>query len=177
MAKINGAAPIIRAAITALQTNMAAHVAAFNAEAANLVDLTVPAEYVFGASAEMIAYPVVEVAVLNARMGPFSVGQAGVGDADFTPTLQVIVWQEGLTGEVPEIYEAGLGYARCVTEILCEHGALGGDADVSGVREDAVAWRVLEPILQNPEAEDRRIRKWKVPLVVSFIVEAVDRWQ
>ena len=174
--KIRFVAPIIRAALASLQAGFAAHVATFNTEAENLVDLTAPAAYVFGATDVMDDYPVVEAAILRGTVGPFSVGTAGVGDADSTPALQVIVWLQGVTGEVPGLYEAGLGYARCVIEILTVDGALGDTAEVSGSREDAISYSVEGPIPQSPDDVDREFRKWKIPIVIDFLVEAVDHW-
>jgi len=96
-------------------------------EAENAIDLDVPVPslpnfamgggYVFGATDIMDAYPIIEASIMRGTIGPFSVGSAGVGDADSTPTLQVIVWLQGVTGEIPGLYEAGLGYARCVVEM------------------------------------------------------------
>jgi hypothetical protein len=174
--KIKFAPSIIRAAIASLESEFADHVAVFNAEPENLVDLDVPAAYVFGADDVMDAFPIIEVSILRGTIGPFSVGQAGVGDADHTPRLQVIVWLQGVTGEVPALYEAGLGYARCVIEILTVDGALGPEAEVSGTREDAIDYSVEGPISTDPAEVAREFRKWKIPVVIDFVVEAVDHW-
>lgn len=177
MQKISGVAPIIRAALASLEAEMAAHVAAFNAEAANTIDLEVATAYVFGATNVMDAYPVIEVAILDGTMGPFSTGTAGVGEADSTPSLQVIVWLQGTTDEVPKLYEAGLGYARCVIEILTVDGALGATAEVAGQRDDAIRYSVEGPIPVGADDPDREFRYWKIPIVVELVVEAVDAWQ
>lgn len=179
-------APIIRAALASLEAGWAAQIAAFNAEPANLVDLEAPPAslpgfaagggYVFGADPVPIAFPYVEASIMRGTMGPFSVGTAGVGDADSTPTLQVIVWLEGLTGEIPPLYEAGIGYARIVIELLTVDGAIGEIAEVSGTREDAITYSIEGPLPVNPEEENREFRKWRIPVVVSFAVEAVDSW-
>lgn len=186
MAKIDFGAPIIRAALASLEADFAAHVAAFNAETENLVDLVVPIAsvagygsgggYVFGAEPELVNFPLVEAAIIAGTMGPFSTGSAGVGDSDHTPRLQITLWQMGETGEVPALYEASLGYARCVIEILSEDGKLGPTAEVAGGRADAISYQALEPIVANPEQENRQFRKWRVPIVVSFVVEAVETW-
>lgn len=176
MASIDFVAPIIRAALTSLEQQFPAHVAAYNAEPANAVDLETPPRYVFGADAVMDVYPVVEVSSLDGAMGPFSVGTAGTGDADSTPTLNVVVWLQGVTGEVPDLYEAGLGYIRCVIEILCEFGALGDNAEVSGQIEDAIRW-TIDSIPGGPANVERELRRWKLPCQVSFRIEAVENWQ
>lgn len=176
METIRFVAPIIRAALTSLETEFAAHAAAFNAETENAVELGTPARYVFGADDVMDAFPIVEASILRGTLGPFSVGTAGVGDADSTPTLQVVVWLEGVTGEVPKLYEAGLGYARCVIEILTVDGALGDYAEVSGTRQDAIVYSVEGPLPASPESTEREFQKWRIPVVVNFAVEAVDRW-
>lgn len=177
MQRISFVAPIIRTALATLEEEMAEHVAAFNAEGENEVELEVPVDYVFGATEVMDAYPLIEASILRGQMGPFSVGDAGVGDADSTPVLQVIVWLQGVTGEVPPLYEAGLGYARCVIEILTVDGALGPDAEVSGTRDDAISYSVEGPLPVDPADVARELRKWKIPIVIDFVVEAVDRWQ
>lgn len=176
METIRFVAPIIRAALASLEAEMPAHVAAFNAESENGVALDVPAAYVFGATDVMDAFPIIEAAILRGTMGPFSVGTAGVGDADSTPTLQVIVWLQGLTGEVPSLYEAGLGYARCVIEILTVDEALGDYAEVSGTMSDAISYSVEGPLPASPADTEREFQKWKIPVVVEFVVEAVDHW-
>lgn len=173
MARISFAAPIVRAALASLEAAFPAHVAVFNAEGDNAVDLVAPAEYVFGASDPKIEYPSVEVFILDGRLGPFSLGQAGVGEADHDPWLTVTVWIIGDDGEVPKLYEQALGYARVVIEILTEDGKLGPDAEVSG-EADAIDYRILPGELVD---EERELRRWKVPVVVRFRVEAIERWQ
>jgi hypothetical protein len=174
--KIFGVAPIIRAALATLESEFPAHVAAYNAEPENQVDLATPVAYVFGATDVMEAYPLIEASILRGTMGPFSVGTAGVGDADSTPILQVVVWLEGVTGEVPPLYEAGLGYARCVIEILTVDGAVGATAEVSGTQQNAISYSVEGPLPVDPESVAREFRKWKIPIVVEFLIEAVDAW-
>lgn len=176
MAKITFGAPIIRAAIASLQADFAAHVAAFNAEVANEVDLETPAAYVFGATDVMDAYPTVEVAILDGTLGPFALGEAGVGDSDHTPWLQVLVWIQGSDGEAPHVYESLLGYARVAIEILCETGKLGVEAEVSGGAE-SIRYSILDAVVDAPASPEREVRKWKVGVAVAFRVEAVERWQ
>lgn len=176
MARIDFAAPIIRAALASLEANLPAHVAVFNAEPANEVALEVPVEYVFGATDVMVAYPLVEANVVVGRIGPFAVGgEAGPPEADHDPILNVIVWTLGVTGEVPAMYEAALGYIRVVVEILTRDGALGVNAEVSG-GEEAITYDV-NVIPADPAGTDRELRKWRVPAAVAFRVEAVERWQ
>lgn len=175
MARIDFVSPIIRSALTYLQAHYADHVAVYNAEPANLIDLEVPASYVFGAATVMDVYPILEATILDGTMGPFSVGQAGVGDADSTPRLNVVLWLQGVTGEVPDLYEAGLGHVRVIIEQLCEQGALGANAEVAGDRSDAIDWRV-DTIPGGPANVERELRKWRLPCQVSFAVEAVDNW-
>lgn len=186
MAKIEGIAPIIRAALTTLEAQWAGHVAVYNAEAANRIDLELPKPsiqpgfqsgggYVFGAEPVMDAYPVVEVSALEGSFGPFGVGQAGVGDADSNPRLNVVVWLQGVSGEVPDLYEAALGYVRIVAEILTVDGALGTNAEVSGAQEDAITWRI--DVIPGGAADvEREFRKWKVPVQMIFVIEAVETW-
>lgn len=173
---MEGIAPVIRAALETLERDFPAHVAVFNAEPANLVDLAVPGRYVFGADPVMDLYPIVEVSSLEGTFGPFSVGDAGeAGDFDSTPQLNVVVWLQGATGEVPELYEAGLGYVRCVVQILCQRGALGDNAEVSGEVPDAIRWSV-DVIPGGPADVERELRRWKLPCQVSFRIEAVETW-
>lgn len=173
MARITFVAPMIRAAMASLEAELPAHVAAFNAEGASAVDLETPAEYVFGANDPKTAYPSVEVFVLEGTLGPFSLGQAGVGEADHDPQLVVTVWIMGDDGEVPRLYEQALGYARVVIEVISEDGKLGPDAEVSA-GEDAIAYRVMPGELVE---EERNLRRWRVPVVIRFRLEAVERWQ
>lgn len=172
--KITGPAPIIRAAIASLEANFAAHVSTWNAEPANTVAIENPVEYAFGVATDLIVYPVVEVSIVDGGFGPFSVGQAGVGDADHTPRLQVVVWQEGTTGEVSDLYEAAIGYVRCVTEILIDDGALGDNAEISGTAPDAIRYRLNPPLPVDPSSVDRQLRKWRVPTTVEFLIEAIE---
>jgi hypothetical protein len=169
--------PIIDAAINSLQAELPAAIVAYNAEAGHVgaLALVEPEEYVFGATDAMTVFPLVEVNVSEGTMGPFSLGDAGVGDADHDPRLNVVVWLQGTTGEVPDVYRNALGYARLVVEILCEDGRLGATAEVSGTRDDAIRYR-FDVIPADPADVDREIRKWKVPAFVSFAVEAVETW-
>lgn len=178
MGKIGLAAPIIRAALEALETHFPDHVAAFNAEADNAVDLDTPAAYVFGAANEHVAYPVVEVSILDGTLGPFALDgdQAGPSDADHTPALNVVVWLMGTTGEVPALYEQALGYVRVVVEILAAQGSLGPDADVSA-GPNAIRYRIVDVIPADPADVDRELRRWRIPVAIEFTVEAVERWQ
>lgn len=174
MARIAFVAPIVRAALASLEAAFPAHAAGFNAEPENGVALADPVEYVFGASDPKTVYPSVEAFILEGSIGPFSLGDAGVGDADHDPRLTVIVWILGETGESSTVYEQALGYARCVIEILAEDGKLGPDAEVSA-GDDAIDYRILPAVQLEDDA--REIPRWKVPVVVRFRVEAVERWQ
>lgn len=179
MATIEGIAPIIRAALASFEAEFPSHVAVFNAEPANAgAQLEDPKEYAFGAADPLgaLGYPVVEVSSLEGSLGPFSTGTGGVGDADSDPRLNVVVWLEGSTGEVRDLYEKGLGYIRCVIEIGCEEGALGDNAEVSGSQERAIEWSI-DPIPGGPANVDRELRRWKLPCAVSFAIEAIERWQ
>lgn len=177
MASIGFIAPLIRAALAKLEADYASHVAAFNAEPANTVDLTVPSLFVFGAEATFAgAYPYVEAAAVDGTLGPFSIGEAGnPSEGDSTPRIQIVTWVEGASGEVSELYETALGYARVTIEILSRHGSFGVDADLSN-DADAIVWRV-DPIPSELDDLERTVLRWKMPASVSFKVEAIDRWQ
>lgn len=184
---MQGVAPILRAALASLEADWAQQIALYNAEAANRIDLDQPAAsiqpgfqtgggFVFGAAPVMDSYPTVEVNALEGTFGPFSTGDpAESGDFDSTPRLNVVVWLQGVTGEVPDLYESALGYVRVVTEILCQKDALGVSAEVSGTRDDAVAWNV-DVIPSGPADVEREFRIWKLPIQLSFAIEAVEEW-
>jgi len=174
--RIKGPAPIIRAAVATLQSELPAHIAAFNADGVNAVDLDDLVAVIFGATDERLGYPYAEVAILDGTFGPFSTGEVGVGDADHTPRLQVVVWLEGGSGDAPKLYEQGIGYAVAVIEILAQDGALGVEAEVSGTREDAIRYRFEGPIPSDMTSQDRAFWKWRYPVVVELVVEAVDHW-
>lgn len=169
-------APIIRAAMARLQDDLATAIANFNGEAANTVDLTLPTEIIFGAKAIHAAgYPYIEVAALSGQIGTFAIGEADqASEADSDPRVQVIVWVEGSSGEVPELYEAALGYARVVIEILSQDDAFGSENEIAN-EPDAITWRV-DPVIGEIDEETREVRRWKLPASVSFAVETVERW-
>lgn len=170
MPTIQFAAPLVRAAIASLQAGMPARVAAFNAEAANTVDLTVPRTYHFGATDVLSAhsFPQIEVAVLEGRLSGWALSQA---DADHAPRATVAVWSECLTGLIPQAYEESLGLARCVIEILGQPGAFGANCCLSD--QEAVYWRsdVIPADMTQP---DRPIEKWRVPCFITFPLDTVE---
>lgn len=181
MATIKFLEPIIDATIATLQAELPAHVATFNAEPGHAAPLalTAPANtsYVFGATDAMTVFPLVEVSVQDGRVGDASLADPdGAGRiADNYARLTIVVWLQGVTGEVPDVYRQALGYTRLLIEILTVDGALGPDAQVDLTREDAIEYR-FAVIPSDPADVDREVRKWKVPAMVSLAVEAVEVW-
>lgn len=173
MARITFAAPVIRAALATLEARFPTHVAAFNAEAANDVELVAPVAYAFGALDPMTDYPVVEASLLGGQLGPFDVHTV---EADSSPTLNLVIWLMGTTGEVPTLYEQALGYARCAIEILVEADAFGPDYGIAN-EQGAIDWRILGVLPAEPADKDRTIERWRIPVSVQVKLDGVERWQ
>lgn len=168
-------APIIRATIASLQAGLAARVAAFNAETANQVDIVTPdsASYFFGGNDVLSAgaFPAVEVAASQGTLGSWTIGQ---GEVDHDPVVNVVVWQEALTGQIPPVYEAALGYVRCCLEVLRVPNAFGNGVSIT--QEQGVFWRVDLLPYEMTDSE-REFRKWRVPALITFRLEAVEKFQ
>ena len=160
--------PLIDAAIATLQANLPAQIAAYNAQAAAVVELVEPSEYVFGAADPLIlaAGPVVEVAAVQGTTGLFTVDRAAF---DHDPRLTVCVWHEG--GELSTAYRTSLGLARCIIETLTQDGAFGAQVEVSN--QTGVEWRT-DAIPTDPTDDGRAFRKWRVPVLIIFRLEAVE---
>lgn len=170
--EITFAAPVIRAAITSLQNGLPARIAAFNAQAENQVDLVAPAVYHFGGTDTLTAYafPQVEVAVPSGRTGAWSIGR---GQVDHDPVLNVVCWHEVPSGDFATGYELALGMTRCIIETLTRPGAFGADAELGN--EGSVFWRT-DSIPEDFTDDGREFRRWRVPALIVFRLETVERF-
>lgn len=168
---ISFAAPLIRTAIQTLQDGLPAQIAAFNAEGDNTVSLVEPAEYVFGAADPLVigTGPVVEVAAVQGSTGRFDLDR---GEFDHDPRVTVCIWHEGEAGDLSRTYEASLGLARCVLETLVVAGAFGDEVEVAN--EGGVEWRT-DAIGVDPTDDAREFRRWRVPVLLVFRLESVER--
>ena len=165
-------APIIRAAIASLQAGLPARIAAFNAESANQVDLAAPVAYHFGGNDVLstAGFPQVEIAAAQGALGAWTIGRSEV---DHDPVVNAVVWQEALTGQIPPAYEAALGYVRCLLEVLRAPNAFGAGVEIA--QEQGVFWRV-DVIPFEMTDEQREFRKWRVPALVVFRLETVEKF-
>lgn len=174
MTEITFVAPIIRATIASLKANLPARVTAFNAEPENVTKLTAPADdaYHFGGNDVLSAsgFPQVEVAASQGSFGAWTIGRSEV---DHDPIIQVVVWQEALTGEIPPAYEAALGFIRCVLEVLREPNAMGAGVEIA--QEQGVFWRVDLLPFEMTDTE-REFRKWRVPALITIRAETVEKF-
>lgn len=173
-------APLIRSAIATMKANLAARIAIYNAEAANLHDLIVPAtaasdaqpnadgDYWFGGNDAHFRFPAIEVAI----PGPAVLSNPDLyqNAYDLAATVMVAVWLEGETGEIPELYEKALGYGRCVMEVLTEPDAFGGSV---GVRRITATFPTIPQGAMNPET--RSFDKWRTLAVLEFELDEIAR--
>lgn len=172
MPTITFAAPIVRKAIATLEAELPTQVALFNAEPDNAVSLAEPTEVVFGAMDPLIlAGPVVEV---SATDGSFGAGALERADVDHDVTVNVVVWHEGEKGELSPTYAMSLGMARCVIEALWKTSAFGDEVEISN-DAGAITWRT-EVLPADPTEDGREFRKWRVPVLITFRLEAVERF-
>lgn len=165
-------APIIRATIASLQAGLPARITAFNAEVANQVDLVEPAAYHFGGNDVLstVGFPQIEVAASQGTLGSWTIGRS---EADHDPVVQIVVWQEAMTGQIPPVYEAALGYVRCCLEVLRAPNAFGAGVEIA--QEQGVFWRV-DVLPFEMTDENREFRKWRVPALITCRVEAVEKF-
>lgn len=175
MPGIGFVAPVIRAAIATLQADLAARIAAFNLAAANQVDLASPAvdAYHFGGTDVLTAttFPQIEVGSPQGQFGAWSIDRIEV---DHDPVVNVSVWQEGVgAGNVPLAYEASLGYTQCVIETLAPKNAFGPDVEIA--QAGGVYWRI-DVLPDDPTSEPRDFRVWRVPALIVFRLELVERF-
>ncbi len=172
--EITFVAPIIRATIASLQAGMPARIAAFNAEPANTVDLEVPLDgsYYFGGNDVLSAsaFPAVEVAAGQGTFGGWTVGRTEV---DHDPIVNVVLWQEAGSGLIPPVYEAALGYARCVIETLRQPNAMGDGVEIA--QDAGVFWRI-DTLPYDMTDDQRTFRKWRVPALVMLRLETVEKF-
>jgi hypothetical protein len=171
---IKFAAPLVRAAIATLQAGMAAQVAAFNAEAANLVDVAVPATYHFGGQALLNAYsfPQCEVAAVTGKLGNFPIRQA---TADHDMQVNVALWVKGDVGDIPTLYEQTLGLTRCAIECLAQPDAFG--PSITLAKDLGISWRCdvipFDPTAHTP-AEGRDFQSWLGSGLMQFRCEPIE---
>jgi hypothetical protein len=163
--------PTLRAAQTSLQNGLPGVIAAYNAEAANLFPLDVPANARYFIPAEdplggAGGFPVVELYINHGSLGPFSVHR---DKADVDDRATVCVWHERDRGELVELYEMIAGYGRCVVEVLCQDSAFGADVEIAD-GPGAVTYD-YSIVPDNPEVRD--FQKWRTCVVVMVKLEDV----
>ncbi len=170
--KLAGDAPLIRKAIASLQAGLPAQIAVFNAEAANQVDLLEPAVIHFGGTDSLSAnaFPQLEVAAMDGLTGAFDLDRT---EFDHDVAVNVVAWQECLTGEVSQAYEMALGYRRAVCEVLLVKDAFGAEVEVA--QEGGLTWRI-DVLPFEPTDDGREFRKWRVPTFLRFRLETVERF-
>lgn len=164
-------APTIRATIASLKAGVEDRIEIFNDEEVNEVELTVPADesYIFGGDDQLESYSFPAIEVYQSQ-GEIGLADLGRGVYDLHDRLVVTVWCEGVSGEVPEVYEKILGYGRCILEVLLQPDAFGSGVEIAN-EDSAVQWSyVTIPI--DP-AEDRSFDKFRTAGVFSFALEDV----
>lgn len=164
---------MIDTAIATLQGQLPAAVTAHNADTATTVDIAAPATYHFGATDLLDAFPFpqIEVAAGTGRTGNWDVNR---DEVDHDTTLQVILWLQGDTGEVPRLYRQSLSYRRPIINILRVTGALGAGVEISN-EPGGIFWRA-DVIGAELTLEERSLRVWRAPLLIQFQLEDVDRF-
>lgn len=152
---------------------MPARVAAFNADVANLVDIEVPATYTFGIVDTHAAFPFpqVEIAAVEGRFGQWGVARVEV---DHDPTVNVVIWLQGVTGEIAPVYEQMLGMLKCAIEVLRAPDACGPQVEIAN--ENGLYWRVSEMIPLEMDDSDRDVKKWLVPGFLQARLEKVEQF-
>jgi hypothetical protein len=176
-ASIKFAAPLVRAATATLQAEMAAQVAAFNAEPANTVEIEEPATYHFGGQALLNAYafPQCEVAAVSGKLGNFAIARA---TADHDLTVNAALWVQGEEGDIPTLYEQTLGLVRCAIECLTPTGAFGPGVELA--QDLGVSWRCdvvpYDPTASSPAA-GRSFQHWLGSGLIQFRVEPIETFQ
>lgn len=170
---IKFAAPYIRAAIATLQGQMPDQVAQYNAQVENESDIETPATYHFGGTdlLSAFAWPQVEVAAIDGRFGTASYDYS---ERDYDPTINVVVWLEGVSGEIPVLYEQALGIARCVIECLRVKDAFGPETELAA--DGAIYWRG-DVIPTDPTDDNREFRRWRTPVFVQFKLSLVEKFE
>lgn len=171
MPSIADVTPIIRAAIASLKANLPGQIALFNAEDENEVTLAEPTEFAFGAMDPLILNgPVIEVAAIDG-----TTAKAGIGyeEWDHRPGITVVAWHEGERGELSPTYEMSLGLKRCIVEVLTRPGAFGAAQLLD--EDGSVTWRT-EVLPADLTEDGREFTKWRVPVLLTFRVEANERY-
>ena len=167
-------APLVRAALATLAQGMPDQIAAFNAQAENLVDLTTPQTYVFGALPLLAsaAHPIVECAGVSGDIGNFTVGRA-TGDHDLR--INVAIWAQGQTGDVPALYEETLGLMRCVVEVLVHEGGFGPGVKLAN--DLGISWRcdvIPADLTAASQEAGRSIEAWRGSGLLQFRCEPLE---
>lgn len=165
--------PLIDATILSLQTRMPDQVAAFNANPANPLDITVPATYHFGIADEhsLHPFPQIEVAAVEGRFGRWALNHTA---ADHDPTLNVVIWLQGVTGQIGPVYRELLGLVQCAIEILAQPGAFGGENELAS--DNGIYWRLSELIPLETDDPERQVRTWLVPAFLQCRLEVVEQF-
>jgi len=167
-------APLVRAALATLAADMPAQVTAYNAQAENLLDIVAPASYWFGANdlLSSAAFPQIEVAAVNGDLGNFTVGRA---TADHDLRVNVALWLQGATGDVPALYEQTVGLIRCVIECLVPVGAFGPGVQLAN--DLGVSWRcdvIPADLTAAKPVDGRPIENWLGSGLLQFRVEPLE---
>lgn len=159
--------------IASLQAGMPARVAAFNADPSNLVDIVTPATYTLGVIDAHAAnpFPQLEAAAVEGTFGEWSVGRAEV---NHDPRVNVVIWLQGVTGEIAPVYEQMLGMIACVIEVLRAPDACGAEVEIAN--DQGIYWRLSELIPLEMDSPEREIRTWLVPGFLQFRLEKVEHF-
>lgn len=161
--------PLIRATATLLQGSLAAKIAAFNAEPANQVDLTVVANAnYYPGGTDVGVYPRIELHVPRAALGRASIGN---DERDLDQRLVIVIWDEATTGEIPELYEKLAGYVRCILEVILQEDVLGDGVEIADQADAVVVEYSVLP--DAPTDESRTIEKWRGAALVVLELEDV----
>ena len=170
MPSIAFVAPIIRSAIAALQANLPSQIALFNAAPENEVELAEPVGYHFGAADPLVAFPAIEVAATDGTTSQWAIDRS---EGDHFPSVSVVIWFEGDRGELSPTYEASLGLAKCVIEVLSRPRAF-GQAEIPN-DSGALTWRT--DVLPGDLTEDgREFSKWRCAVLLVFRLETVEQF-
>jgi hypothetical protein len=167
-------APLVRAALATLEAGLPDQVAAFNAQPENDVVLTAPQTYVFGALPLLssVAHPIVECAGVSGDLGNFTIRRE---TADHDLRINVAVWAQGQTGDVPALYEETLGLIRCIVEVLTPVGGFGPGVELAN--DLGVSWRcdvIPADLTAASQEAGRTIEAWRGSGLLQFRVEPLE---
>jgi hypothetical protein len=171
MAELSHVFPLLRTVKAALIAGLPARITAYNADSANLLDITTPdaGSYYLGGSdlLEANGFPAIEIYIGRGALGRRDVGNVEIDD---DPVLVVVVWAEGVTGEIEDLYETVTGLGQCVLGVLLARGAFGTTADLKNQPNAVTYDYAIAPA--DPTAKDRPVEKWRTAGLLQFMLEA-----